>query len=361
MAAGTLYRFRLDGKGPCPDPASRFQPEGPDGPRKCRSARLRLDRRRWPGVQLAGQVIYEMHVGTFTPEGTWQAAARQLPELAELGITLLEMMPVADWPGDFGWGYDGVEPVCAHAAVRHARRFPRVSSIGRIAVGIGVMLDVVYNHFGGSGCYLGQFSPTYFTDRYENEWGRRSISTAPTAAPVREFFLANARYWIEEFHLDGYRIDATQAFFDGSPEHILAEITRDGPTRRPASARSARRRERAAGTRMVRPARRRAASAWTRSGTTTSITAAMVRLTGRNEAYYTDYLGTADEFVALVKWGFLYQGQRYKWQKKRRGTPAFDLPPATFVNYLAKSRPGGQHGLGLRMRPADQPGRGCGR
>src|SRR5262245_29903086 len=224
---GTLYRFRLDDDATLyPDPASRFQPQGPHGPSQVIDpAAFRWTDDRWPGVGRDGQVIYEMHLGTFTPEGTWEAAQRELPELAAAGITLLEIMPLADFPGKFGWGYDGVDlfaPCRLYGTPDDARRF-----IDRAhALGLGVILDVVYNHIGPDGNYLKQFAESYFTDRYKNEWGEALNFDGPDAGPVREFFVANAGYWIDEFHFDGLRLDATQQIFDRSREHILAAVGR---------------------------------------------------------------------------------------------------------------------------------------
>ncbi len=224
---GTRYRFRLDGEEPLyPDPASRFQPDGPHGPSQLVDpSGFAWTDEAWRGVGREGQVLYEMHIGTFTPEGTWEAAARELPELARLGVTVLEVMPVADFPGKFGWGYDGVNlfaPTRLYGTPDDFRRFVDRAH----AAGIGVILDVVYNHLGPDGDYLKPFSPDYFTDRYQNEWGEAINFDNDRAGPVREFFLTNAAYWIDEFHLDGLRLDATQQMFDASPEHILAAIAR---------------------------------------------------------------------------------------------------------------------------------------
>src|SRR5947207_5118010 len=166
-----------------------------------------------------------MHVGTFTREGTWAAAMGELDELARLGITMIEMMPVADFNGKFGWGYDGVNlfaPTRLYGAPDDFRRFVDEAH----TAGMGVILDVVYNHLGPDGNYLKAFAADYFTDRYKNEWGEALNFDGPNSGPVREFFLANAAYWIDEFHLDGLRLDATQQIFDSSAEHILAAITR---------------------------------------------------------------------------------------------------------------------------------------
>ena len=222
-AEGTLYRFQVDG-GPAlyPDPASRCQPEGPHGPSKVIDpARFAWSDGDWNGAGIEGQVIYEMHIGTFTTEGTWKAAEGELGELARFGITVIEQMPVADFPGRFGWGYDGVNlfaPTRLYGSPDDFRSF--VDAAHRH--GIAVILDVVYNHLGPDGNFLPIFSGSYFTDRYTNDWGKAINFDGPGSGPVREFFAANARYWIEEFHLDGLRLDATQAIYDASNEHIIA-------------------------------------------------------------------------------------------------------------------------------------------
>src|SRR5207245_2443860 len=180
----------------------------------------------WPGLKIKSQIIYEMHVGTFTKEGTWRAAAQQLSELARIGITLIEMMPVAEFPGSFGWGYDGVDlfaPTHLYGTPDNMRTFVDRAH----ALGLGVILDVVYNHLGPDGNYLKEFSVDYFTDRYANEWGDAINFDGTNSRPVREFFVSNASYWVEEFHLDGLRLDATQQIFDSSPENILAFISRE--------------------------------------------------------------------------------------------------------------------------------------
>ncbi|MDF3061343.1 MAG: treZ [Microvirga sp.] len=225
--AGTRYRFRLDqGKTLYPDPASRFQPDGPHGPSEIVDPfTFRWSDAGWAGVKLEGQILYEMHIGTFTPEGTWAAAAAKLPLLKDIGVTVLEMMPVNEFPGEFGWGYDGVDlfaPTRLYGAPDDLRRFVDAAH----GLGMGVLLDVVYNHLGPDGNYLACFSDGYQTDRYKGEWGNPINFDGPDSGPVREFFAANAAYWIDEFHFDGLRIDATQSMFDASDEHVLANIVR---------------------------------------------------------------------------------------------------------------------------------------
>jgi maltooligosyltrehalose trehalohydrolase len=354
---GALYRFRLDdGPTPYPDPVSRFQPQGPHGPSEVvdPSAFAWTDN-DWRGAGLKGQVIYEMHIGTFTKEGTFEAAARELKELADLGVTVLEVMPVADFVGRFGWGYDGVNlfaPTRLYGRPDDFRRFVDQAH----AVGLGVILDVVYNHFGPDGNYISQFAQDYFSPKYKTDWGEAIHFDGPNAGPVREYFVANAGYWVDEFHIDGLRLDATQQIYDASPDHILAAIGR-------------RVREAARGratlivaenepqhVRLVRPLDKGGYgldALWNDD----YHHSALVALTGRNEAYYTDYLGRAQEFVSAVKYGYLYQGQRYAWQKKRRGTPALDLPAPHFVVFLENHDQVANSSRGLRTHFLTDRGR----
>jgi maltooligosyltrehalose trehalohydrolase len=348
---GMCYRFRLDGEQTLyPDPASRFQPEGPHGPSQVVEAgRFAWSDRAWRGARLRGQVIYEMHIGTFTREGTWQAAQRELPELAAAGITVLEVMPVADFPGRFGWGYDGVNlfaPTRLYGVPDDFRRFVDAAH----AAGLGVILDVVYNHIGPDGNYLGQFTDHVFTKKYANEWGEAINFDGENSGPVREFFVANARYWVEEFHVDGLRLDATQQLFDASPVHVLGEVA-DG-VREAAQGRE---------TLIVAETEKQEVSLighgidalWNDD----FHHSAMVAMTGRREAYYTDYLGDPQEFISAVKWGFLYQGQHCLWQKKRRGTAALDLEPAQFVTCIQNHDQVANSGNGLRCHLLTSPGR----
>ena len=332
--AGTRYRFALDDDEKLyPDPASRFQPEGPHGPSVIINPRTYQWRdERWSGAKPDGHVIYEMHIGTFTPRGTWQSAEERLGALRDLGITMIEMMPVADFPGRFGWGYDGVAlwaPAHQYGTPDDLRHFIDTAHDH----GLAVILDVVYNHFGPDGNYLKQFATDYFTDRYSNEWGEAINFDGPDSAPVREFFTHNAAYWIDEFHFDGLRLDATQSIHDSGEPHILAEIaaaSRESGGKRaiylvaenePQDVRNIRpRSENGFGLDAI----------WNDDFHHT----ARVALTGRTHAYYTDYRGTPQELISAAKWGFLFQGQWYSWQKKRRGTATLGIPACAFVTFL---------------------------
>ncbi len=354
--SGTRYRFRLDGGDAFPDPASRFQPEGPHGPSQVVDpSGFQWSDAGWRGVALPGQVIYELHIGTFTREGTWQAAVRELPELAAAGITVIEVMPVADFPGDFGWGYDGVglyAPVALYGQPDDFRRFVDEAHRNRI----GVILDVVYNHVGPDGNYLTQYSDHYFTDRYENEWGEAINYDGENSAPVREWVATNAAYWAEEYHLDGLRLDATQQIFDASPENIMTTLA----NRMRAAARGRNviivAENEPQETKLVRPPQRGGYgldALWNDD----FHHAAVVAVTGHNDAYYSDYGGKPQELISAAKYGYLFQGQRYKWQAKRRGASALGLHPSRFVTYIQNHDQIANSGTGERLHQLTSPGR----
>lgn len=355
--AGMFYGYVLDGHDPvCPDPASRFQPTGLSGLSQIVDSKaFAWTDQSWQGLRSAGQVIYEMHVGTFTPEGSWVAAARELPELARIGITIVEVMPVAEFPGQFGWGYDGVlmfAPTRLYGGPDDFRKFVNAAH----AAGLGVILDVVYNHFGSFDNCVSQFSDHYKSDRYENEWADAINFDGENSTPVREYFLANARHWIEEYHLDGFRFDATQSIFDASREHILTAVTRaarDSAGQRPIFMAAENEPQ---DVRTVRPADEDGHgmnAVWNDD----FHHSAMVRVTDTNPAYYSDYLGTVEELIAAIKRGFLYQGQCSQWQKKPRGTPTTGLPATAFVTFLQNHDQIANSATGERIQKLTSPGR----
>lgn len=331
--AGMRYRYRVGHEVDLlPDPASRFQPEGPHGPSELVDPQAYTwHDSNWRGVSDGAQVFYELHVGTFTEDGTWPAAIEELPALADLGITVIEVMPVAEFPGRFGWGYDGVDlyaPSHLYGRPDDFRRFVDRAH----ALGLAVILDVVYNHVGPDGNVLGRFARRYFTSRYKNDWGD-AINFDDDAAPVREFVVENAAYWIREYHLDGLRLDATQQIFDASPVNVMADI--GSAVRRAAGNRHTivAAENEPQDTRLIR---RTADGGFGLDALWNDDFhhATTVALTGRREAYYTDYGGTPQEFVSMAKWGFLYQGQQYSWQRQRRGTPTFGIRPAQLIAFL---------------------------
>ena len=329
---GDLYKFRLE-HGTFADPASRFQPDGPHGPSQIVDGKqFRWTDQDWKGLPVKEIVLYEMHLGTFTPEGTWRAAMEQLPELKRVGVTTLEIMPIADFPGRFGWGYDGVNmfaPCRLYGTPDDARAFVNRAH----EIGVMVILDVVYNHFGPDGNCHGEFSKDYFSTRYKCEWGEALNFDGENSMPVREFFLSNARYWIEEFHFDGFRFDATQQIYDVSEPYILAEVVR--AARQAGGGRNIYLlgENEPQQTRLLRP-QNRGGHGLDALWNDDFHHSARVAATGSREAYYNDYKGTPQEFISAMKYGYLYQGQYYSWQKQRRGTPAFDLSAQNFVVFL---------------------------
>ena len=354
---GDWYEFRLDDRERLyPDPASRYQPEGPHGPSEIVDpGAFDWTDMRWHGAHLRGQIIYELHVGTFTREGTFASAAGELPALARLGVTMIEVMPIAEFEGRFGWGYDGVDlyaPAHVYGRPDDFRRFVNDAHHH----GIAVILDVVYNHIGPSGNYLRAFSPDYFTAKYDNEWGDALNFDGPGSSGVREFFVENAGYWIDEFHLDGLRLDATQQIYDASPDHVIADVGR--------------RAREAAGpksivivaenepqdTRLIRPLDE---GGYGLDGVWNDDFhhSAMVALTGRAEAYYSDMSGAPQEFVSAAKYGYLFQGQQYHWQRKPRGRPAWGLDRWAFVAFLQNHDQVANSAKGLRGHQVTIPAR----
>jgi maltooligosyltrehalose trehalohydrolase len=353
---GTLYRYQLNQGHPNADPASRFQPAGPEGPSEVIDPdTYRWSDASWRGPRWKRPVIYELHVGTFTRVGTWAAAFTRLPHLRGLGVNIIEIMPVADFPGRFGWGYDGVNlfaPSRLYGRPDDFRRFVDAAH----ALDLAVVLDVVYNHFGPEGCALREFADSYFSERRTTDWGAAINFDGPGSAPVREYFLANARYWIDEFHLDGLRLDATQNIYDSSPVHIVNEIVQN--VRRAAGSRRAYvvAENEAQQARLVRPPAQGGAgidALWNDD----FHHSARVALTGLIEAYYSDYRGTPQELISAVCWGFLYQGQYYVWQNQRRGTPAADIAPGRLVHFLENHDQVANSRAGERLHQLTSPGR----
>ena len=355
LRAGMLYRYRVD-DALYPDPCSRFQPAGVHG------ASMIVDPSGyawrdadWRGVSMHGQVVYELHIGSFTAEGTFDAAIGELEALREFGVTLIEIMPVAEFPGRCNWGYDGVglfAPYHGYGDPHALRRFVDAAH----GAGLGVLLDVVYNHLGPDGNYLAAYSGDYFSTRHRTEWGDALNFDGRDAAPVRDLFKRNAAYWIEEFHLDGLRLDATQSIFDDTKPHIIAEIVQ--AARAAASPRSI----------VVvgenEPQHVEALWPVERGGWGLDALwnddfhhSAHVALTGRRDGYYHDHRGTAQEFVSAARHGFLFQGQRYQWQGKSRGTVVTDEPAASFVHFLENHDQVANTLKGARVRTCTSPGR----
>ncbi len=351
---GSLYYLEVGDGVRVADPISRFQPDGPDGPSEVIDpAAYRWRDGTWTGIP-RHRVVYELHVGTFTPEGTWAAAVGELRALADLGVTVLEVLPIAEFPGRFGWGYDGVLPF---APTRLYGRPDDVRAFVDAAhqLGLGVILDVVYNHCGPDGSPLGRITPAYLSPE-ATEWGQGLNFDGPDSQAVREMVRANAACWITEFHFDGLRLDATQAIKDASPRHIMAELT--------AEARNA------AAPRPIwivgenEPQDARLLEDPTRGGAGLDALwnddfhhAASVVLTGLREAYYLDYQGSPQEFVSAARHGFLYQGQWHTWQRQPRGTAARRIRADRFVAFLENHDQLANSLDGRRLHQRSSPGR----
>jgi maltooligosyltrehalose trehalohydrolase len=330
---GSRYAFRFpDDERLYPDPASKSQPDGPEGLSEIVDlAGYRWGDAAWSGIELRDQVFYEVHIGTFTNEGTWRAAEAELGRLRDIGITVIQMMPIGEFAGAFGWGYDGVQwfaPTHNYGTPTDFQHFVDAAH----QRGLGVILDVVYNHLGPSGNFLARFSPRYFTDKYANEWGAALNFDGEDSSHVRELVLCNAAYWLREFHVDGFRIDAAQEIHDDSPEHVLAAIAR---TSRETSATPvvllAEHEPQHA--RLIRTA---LDSGYGLDGIYHEDFHHSIRvaLTGAREAYFSDYTGASDEWLAAALSGFLFQGQYYPWQSAPRGAPALDRPAWQFICFL---------------------------
>jgi len=353
---GSLYRYVIDGERAYPDPCSRYQPEGVHGPSMVVDPKaFQWHDADWPGASMKGQVIYELHIGSFTREGTFDAAMREFGALRELGVTMLEVMPVAEFPGRFNWGYDGVGLYAPYHGYGDAEAFKRFVDAAHRA-GLAVILDVVYNHVGPDGNYLVCYSKEYFSDRYANEWGEPLNFDGPDARPVREFFIRNACYWVREFHLDGLRLDATQSMHDASATHVLAELSR-------------RAREAARPREIVLVAENEPQCAWQLKPVEDGgygldamwnddfHHSARVAVTGRREGYFHDHRGRPQEFVSAAKYGFLFQGQYYHWQKQPRGTPTTGLPAWCFVHFTQNHDQIANTLYGERLNALTSPGR----
>ncbi len=346
---GSRYGFRFDGDDTIyPDPASRSQPDGPDG----LSAVVDLSGHSWqdaawPGVSLPGQVLYELHIGTFTRAGTWRAAAARLPRLRDVGVTVVQMMPVAEFAGDFGWGYDGVQwfaPFHGYGTPADLQHFVDTAH----GLGLAVILDVVYNHLGPSGNYLPKFSQWYGSRRYANEWGDALNFDDAHSAGMRELVLSNVAYWVREFHLDGFRLDAAQQIYDVSPEHLLAALTRVARAAAAPRAIIVVAEHEAQHARLMRPP---AAGGYGLDGVFNEDFhhSTRVALTGAHEAYTSDYRGTSREWLAAAQYGFLFQGQYYPWQSARRGAPALDRPAHEFIGFIENHDQVANAAIGKRL------------
>ncbi|OGW60095.1 MAG: malto-oligosyltrehalose trehalohydrolase [Nitrospirae bacterium RBG_16_64_22] len=356
--AGSLYRYRIDGEKRVPDPASRCNPADVHGPSLVVDPRaFAWSDAGWTGRPWEEAVIYELHVGTFTPEGTFGGVKERLGYLADLGVTALQLMPVADFPGRRNWGYDGVLPFAPDGSYGTPEALKEMIQAAHGA-GLMVFLDVVYNHFGPEGNYLHLYAPQFFTERHRTPWGAAINFDGPESRTVRDFFIHNALYWIEEYNVDGLRLDAVHAIEDDSSLHVLeelAEAVQAGPARGRHvhlvlendrnEARYLTRRE------TGRPR-------WYAAQWNDDIHHVLhVLVTGESDGYYADY---ADDPVRhlgrCLAEGFAYQGEASACRGgESRGEPSKDLPPAAFVSFLQTHDQVGNRALGERISALADP------
>ena len=356
LRVGSLYRYRMENNDPWPDPASRFQPQGVHGPSQLIDPSVfAWTDGNWSGVGQEDLVLYELHIGSFTPEGTFAAAAQKLPFLRDLGITAVELMPVADFPGFRNWGYDGVAlfaPARCYGKPDDLRKFVDTAH----QLGLAVHLDVVYNHLGPDGAYLPAFSSLVFSQRHRSPWGAGLNFDGPGSAVVRRFFIENAIRWIHEYHLDGLRLDATHAIVDDSQTYFLAELRRSvqesmqGEKRRVLIIAEDDRN-------LARIAAPLDKGGWGLNAIWADDLhhETHVCLTGQTDGYYADFTGTAADIAATIRKGWFYCGQYAAYFGKNRGTDPCVLPPPAFVVCLQNHDQIGNRAMGERLNHLVDP------
>jgi len=355
--AGSLYRFQIDDKVEVPDPASRFQPQDVQGPSEVVDpTAFHWNDEHWRGRPWEEAVIYELHVGTFSPEGTFRGVEQKLDYLRDLGITAVELMPVADFSGTRNWGYDGVllfAPDSSYGRPEDLRQLVQAAH----AKGLMIFLDVVYNHFGPEGNYLHLYAPQFFTKRHTTPWGDAINFDGLESRVVRDFFIHNALYWLEEFHFDGLRLDAVHAIVDESTPDFLTELAQ-------------RVRERFGAERFIHLivenvdnttrylSRDQADSArlYDAQWNDDIHHCLHVLLTGETDGYYSDYAPDSMRHLCrCLREGFAYQGEYSEYHGENRGEPSTHLPPSAFISFLQNHDQTGNRAFGERIAQLADP------
>ena len=354
---GSFYRFQIDGETLVPDPASRFQPHDVSGPSEVIDpTAFPWKDHDWRGRPWEQAVIYELHVGSFTPEGTFQGVEQKLDYLRDLGITAVELMPLSDFPGSRNWGYDGVLPFAPDSSYGRPEDLKRLIDFAH-AKGLMVFLDVVYNHFGPEGNYLHLYSPQFFTGRHKTPWGDAINFDGPESPTVRDFSIQNALYWLEEYHFDGLRLDAVHAIIDDSKPDILTELA--------SAVRDCFGDKRFVhlilenGDNIARYLRRdkNGSVRFYNAQWNDDIHHALhVLLTGESDGYYSDYVQDPMRHLCrCLREGFAYQGEYSQYHASHRGEPSTDLPPSAFVSFLQNHDQVGNRAFGERVSQLADP------
>jgi maltooligosyltrehalose trehalohydrolase len=350
--AGAGYRFRIDRKHLVPDPASRFQPRGVDGESEViEPAGFDWQDRLWRGRSWKEAILYELHVGTFTPEGTYRGAELKLDYLADLGVTAIELMPVSSFPGRRNWGYDGVLPFAPappYGRPEDLKHFIQAAHSRNLMV----FLDVVHNHFGPEGNNLDLYAPRFFSDRHRTPWGRAINFDGPGSRTVRDFFIHNALYWLEEYHFDGLRFDAVHAIADDSQPDILTELAERvrGEWREEREIHLVLENDRNAAHYLGRNGRGR--PLWYTAQWNDDFHHALhVLITGETCGYYADYAREpAWHLARSLAEGFSYQGETSAFRDgEKRGEASRELPPDSFVSFIQNHDQIGNRAFGERI------------
>jgi maltooligosyltrehalose trehalohydrolase len=349
---GAQYRFRISGAQEVPDPASRFQPEDVHGPSEVVDpTAFDWQDVAWRGRRWEEAVIYELHVGTFTPSGTFSAVGERLDYLADLGITAVELMPAADFPGQRNWGYDGVFLFAPDSIYGRPEDLKELVQSAHER-GMMVLLDVVYNHFGPEGNYLRSYAPQFFTDRHRTPWGDGINFDGPDSRVVRDFFIHNALYWLTEYNFDGLRLDAVHAIIDDSTPHILQELadavrTAIGPDRHVHLVLENDRNQ----ARYLQRGERCQPKRYTAQWNDDVHHALHVLITGEHDGYYVDYSEhPLEQLGRCLAEGFAYQGEVSLHRNgETRGEPAAGLPLSAFVSFLQNHDQIGNRAFGERI------------
>lgn len=351
--AGDDYAYRLDGGDERADPVSRWQPHGVHGAsRVVDPDSFHWSDKGWTGIEMADFVIYELHVGTFTPEGTFDAVIPRLASLAELGVTAIELMPVAQFPGTRNWGYDGVSLYAPQNSYGGPDALKRLVNAAH-STGLAVVLDVVYNHLGPEGNYLAEFGP-YFTDTYRTPWGRAMNYDGPDSDEVRAFAIENACYWIREFHIDALRLDAIHGIFDARASHILADLT----ARVHETAVELERRVQVIAEsdlndpRLLRPVER-GGYAMDAQWSDDFHHSVHVLLTGEHAGYYKGFAeyrdGPARALAQALARRFAFDGNYASHRRRQHGAPAIDISADHFVLFIQNHDQVGNRAAGERL------------